>query len=100
MIWNEELPASLDQAEGVIVFNRLELSRTQQLAQTLADKVNSMVEANEKALDLKLGPAATWNDRADGGKGDKRGEQTQERRRGGERNRGGIRGKHDYHPCF
>ncbi|KAI0949502.1 hypothetical protein AcW1_009095 [Taiwanofungus camphoratus] len=92
MIWNEELPASLDQAEGVIVFNRLELSRTQQLAQTLADKVNSMVEANEKALDLKLGPAATWNDRADGGKGDKRGEQTQERRRGGERNRGGIRG--------
>ncbi|PCH43688.1 hypothetical protein WOLCODRAFT_138521 [Wolfiporia cocos MD-104 SS10] len=95
MIWNEELSASLDQAAGVVVFHRIELSRTQQLAQILADKVNSMVEQNEKALDNRLGPAASWNDRADGGKGDKRGEQTQERRRGGERSRGargGARG--------
>jgi len=92
MIWNEELSASLDQQAGVVVFHRIELSRTQQLAQVLADKVNSMVEQNEKALDVKLGPAASWNDRADGGKGEKRGEQTQERRRGGERNRGGARG--------
>ncbi|CCM00393.1 uncharacterized protein FIBRA_02423 [Fibroporia radiculosa] len=91
MIWNEELPASLDQAAGVVVFNRIELSRTQQLAQLLADKVNSMVEQNEKALDVKLGPAGSFHDRADGGKGEKRGEQTQERKRGGERNRG-IRG--------
>ncbi|OBZ68150.1 Eukaryotic translation initiation factor 3 subunit C [Grifola frondosa] len=92
MIWNEELSASLDQSAGVIVFHRIELSRAQQLAQTLADKVASMVEQNEKALDLKLGVTATWTDRADGGKGDKRGEQTQERRGRGERNRGGVRG--------
>ncbi|KAH9937729.1 eukaryotic translation initiation factor 3 subunit 8 [Amylocystis lapponica] len=92
MIWSEELSASLDQAAGVVVFHRIELSRTQQLAQVLADKVNSLVEQNEKALDLKLGNATGWNDRADGGKGDKRGEQTQERRGRGERTGRGVRG--------
>ena len=91
MIWTEELSASLDQAAGVVVFHRIDLSRTQQLALSLADKVNSMVEQNEKALDNKLGPAATWNERGDGAKGAKGGEQTTERRRGGER-RGGMRG--------
>ncbi|PSR81124.1 hypothetical protein PHLCEN_2v6459 [Hermanssonia centrifuga] len=90
MIWNEELSASLDQATGVLVFHRVDLSRSQQLAQVLADKVNALVEQNEKALDQKLGAASGWNDRGDS-KGDKRGEQTQERKRGGER-RGGIRG--------
>lgn len=93
MIWNEELPASLDQSAGVLVFQRIELSRPQQLAQILADKVNNMVEQNEKALDNKLGVSTGWSDRADGAKGDKRGEQTQERRGRGERNRGGVRGK-------
>ncbi|EMD37449.1 hypothetical protein CERSUDRAFT_114096 [Gelatoporia subvermispora B] len=92
MIWNEELPASLDQSAGVLVFQRIELSRPQQLAQILADKVNNMVEQNEKALDNKLGVSTGWSDRADGAKGDKRGEQTQERRGRGERNRGGVRG--------
>ena len=91
MIWNEELSASLDHATGVLVFHRVEVTRSHQLAQILADKVNTMVEQNEKALDQKLGNTANWNDRGDGQKGDKRGEQTQERRRGGER-RGGIRG--------
>ena len=90
MIWNEELSASLDQAAGVVVFHRIEFSRSQQLAQVLADKVNAMVEQNEKTLDQKLGNVTGWNDRTDGGKGDKR-EQTQERRRGGEK-RGGLRG--------
>lgn len=92
MIWNEELSASLDQSVGVVVFHRIELTRTQRLAQTLADKLNSLVEQNEKSLDLKLGISSGWNDRADGAKGDKRGEQTQERRGRGERNRGGARG--------
>ena len=92
MIWSEELAAALDQSAGVIVFNRVELTRTQQLAQALADKVNAMVEQNEKALDQKLGVSSTWNDRADGGKGDKRGEQTQERNRRGDRARGAARG--------
>ena len=91
MIWTEELSASLDQAAGVVVFHRIDLSRTQQLALSLADKVNSMVEQNEKALDNKLGPTSTWNERGDGAKGAKGGEQTTERRRGGER-RGGMRG--------
>ncbi|KAI1795496.1 eukaryotic translation initiation factor 3 subunit 8 [Ganoderma leucocontextum] len=92
MIWSEELQAALDQAAGVVVFNRVDLTRTQQLAQTLADKVNAMVEQNEKALDQKLGISSGWGDRADGGKGDKRGEQTQERSRRGDRTRGGARG--------
>ena len=89
MIWTEELPASLDQSAGVIIFHRVELTRPQQLAQILAEKVGAMVEQNEKALDIRLGGATTWGDRVDGLKGDKRGEQAQERRGRGER-RGGV----------
>ena len=98
MIWTEELPASLDQSTGVIVFHRVELTRPQQLAQILAEKVGAMVEQNEKALDIRLGGASAWGDRADGLKGDKRGEQAQERRGRGER-RGGLsaRGKLHFH---
>ncbi|KAF7315368.1 Eukaryotic translation initiation factor 3 subunit C [Mycena indigotica] len=95
MIWNEELSASLDQSTGVVVFHRIDLSRTQQLAQTIADKVGAMAEQNEKALDIKMGGVGGWNDRADGNKGEKR-EQTQERRGRGERTRGtrgGARGR-------
>lgn len=92
MIWNEELSASLDQSAGVVVFHRIELSRAQQLAQTVADKVGTMVDQSEKTLDLKLGGTGGWNDRADN-KGEKRGEQAQGERRGrGERTRG-ARGK-------
>jgi len=79
MIWNEELSASLDQSAGVVAFHRVELTRTQQLAQVLADKVNTLVEQNEKTLDNKLGGSTGWGDRGEGGKGDKR-EQVQERR--------------------
>ncbi len=98
MIWTEELPASLDQSAGIIVFHRVELTRPQQLAQILAEKVGAMVEQNEKALDIRLGGVTTWGDRVDGLKGDKRGEQTQERRGRGER-RGGVsmRGKSCVH---
>ena len=98
MIWTEELPASLDQSAGVIVFHRVELTRPQQLAQILAEKVGAMVEQNEKALDIRLGGVTTWGDRVDGPKGDKRGEQAQERRGRGER-RGGAsaRGKSCVH---
>lgn len=93
MIWNEELSASLDQSAGVVVFHRVELSRSQQLAQTLADRVNALVEQNEKTLDQKLGAATGWTDRGDGAKGEKRGEQAQGEKRGGrERTRGGVRG--------
>lgn len=89
MIWNEELPASLDQSTGVIVFHRIEHSRTQQLVLLISEKVNAMVEHNEKNLDTKLSGVNGWGDRGDA-KGEKRGEQTLERR--GNRTRGGQRG--------
>lgn len=89
MIWNEELPASLDQAAGVVVFNRVEITRPQQLAQMIAEKVGNMVEQNEKTLDFRLGGTTGWGDRGDGAKGDKRGEQTQGERRGRGERRGG-----------
>jgi translation initiation factor 3 subunit C len=92
MIWNEELSASLDQSKGVVVFHRIELSHTQQLAQTIAEKVGAMVEQNEKSLDIKMGGTGGWGERADGSKAEKRGEQTQERRGRGERSRGSARG--------
>ncbi|KAG6820996.1 hypothetical protein H0H93_008625 [Arthromyces matolae] len=94
MIWNEELSASLDQSGDVVVFHRIELSRTQQLAQTVAEKLAAMVDQSEKSLDAKMGGTSGWTDRADI-KGDKRGEQAQERRGRGERTRGargGARG--------
>jgi len=71
MIWNEELSASLDPSTGVVVFHRIELTRPQQLAQVIAEKVSNMVEQNEKALDVKLGTATGWGDR-----GDTKGEKT------------------------
>ncbi|ESK92951.1 eukaryotic translation initiation factor 3 subunit 8 [Moniliophthora roreri MCA 2997] len=98
MIWNEELSASLDQSGGVIVFHRVEVSRQQQLALMIAEKVNAIADQNEKILDVKMGGTAGWGDRTDGKQGEKRGEQTQERRgkregtrgtRGGARGRGG-----------
>jgi translation initiation factor 3 subunit C len=93
MIWGEELSASLDQSGAVVVFHRIELSRTQQLAQVLAEKVAGMVDQNEKALDLKFAGTGGWSDRAEV-KGEKRGEQVQGERRGrNERVRGNTRGK-------
>lgn len=91
MIWNEELAASLDQFMGVVVFHRIEHSRPQQLATIISEKISTMLEQNEKALDAKLGNVSGWGDRADA-KGEKRGEQTQERR--GNRTRGVLRGKY------
>lgn len=80
MIWNEELSASLDQSGGVIVFHRIEVSRQQQLALMIAEKINAIADQNEKNLDNKMGGGANWGDRTDGKQGEKRGEQTQERR--------------------
>jgi translation initiation factor 3 subunit C len=80
MIWNEELSASIDQSNGVVVFHRIELSRIQQLSQVIADKVAGMV-------DTKISGISGWGDRNEGSKNDKR-EQAQERRGRGERTRG------------
>lgn len=94
MIWNEELAASLDQSSGTVVFHRVEMTRPQQLAQTLADRVSQMADGNVKTLDTKLGGVATWGDRAGDGKKVEGGDQQQERNRsrtGGQR--GGGRGR-------
>lgn len=96
MIWNEELAASLDQSSGVVVFHRVDATRAQQLAQSLADKLGAMIEQNEKGLDLKLGGGSAWGDRADGTKQEKRGgDQAGERRRTGER-RGGTASRGEF----
>jgi translation initiation factor 3 subunit C len=95
MIWNEELSASLDQSGSAVVFHRIELSRTQQLAQVVAEKLSAIVEQNEKVLDLKFGGTGGWTDRVEV-KGEKRGEQVQGERRGrNERVRGAPRGGKD-----
>lgn len=84
MIWSEELAASLDPMHGVVVLHRLELSKTQQLAQTLAERANTMLEQNERLLDAKLGEG---KERV-GGAGGERGE----RGEGGGQRREGRRG--------
>lgn len=94
MIWNEELAASLDQSSGTVIFHRVEMTRTQQLAQTLADRVTQMADGNVKTLDTKLGGVATWGERTGEGKKVEGGDQQQERNRsrtGGQR--GGGRGR-------
>ncbi|KAJ8077050.1 Translation initiation factor 3 subunit c [Marasmius tenuissimus] len=73
MIWSEELSASLDQSGGVIIFHRIEVSRQQQLALMIAEKINAIADQNEKNLDAKVGGGAGWGDRADGKQGEKRG---------------------------
>ncbi|THG98273.1 hypothetical protein EW145_g7454 [Phellinidium pouzarii] len=92
MIWTEELAASLDQGAGVVIFHHVDTSRTQQLALSLAERLATLIEQNEKALDMKQGGGAGWGDRAEGGKGEKRGEQTGERKGRSERSRGAPRG--------
>lgn len=90
MIWTDELPASLDQIDGVVVFHRVEQSRVQQLAQELATKAEYFVEQNEKTLDIKLGSGP--GGREDGGRGDK-GAGEGGRGRGERRGRGTYRGR-------
>jgi len=90
MIWTDELPASLDQIDGVVVFHRVEQTRVQQLAQELASKAEYLVEQNEKTLDIKLGSGP--GGREDGGRGDK-GTGDGGRGRGERRGRGAYRGR-------
>jgi len=91
MIYTDELQASIDQIEQVIVFHRVEQTEVQKLVQQLAEKAVGMVEQNEKTLDLKLGSSggAGAGDQRDGGARGERGEGGRGR---GER-RGGARGE-------
>jgi translation initiation factor 3 subunit C len=89
MIYNDELQASLDQIKQVIVFHRVEQTEIQSLSLQLADRVNALVEQNEKALDQKLGQGQQDNRQKEGGgDGGNRGE-----RRGGTRGNGRGRGR-------
>lgn len=93
MIYTDELAASLDPIEGVVVFHRIEQTEVQRLAQQLAERAVHMVEQNEKTLDVKLG-ATQGQDRAAGAGAEGQG-RTGERRggRGGAfRGRGRGRG--------
>lgn len=97
MIYNDELAASLDQIDAVVIFHRVETTEVQRLAQQLAERVAGMVEANEKVLDQKLGNAAGGQRDGPGGErgGDGGGRGRTERRggRGGAGGRGRGRGR-------
>ena len=56
MIWNEELAASLNQVNNVVVvvLHRVEPTKVQQLALMFAEKAVAFVEANERALEQKV----------------------------------------------
>lgn len=84
MIYSDELAASLDQIEGVVVFHRVEQTEVQRLAQQLAERAVYMLEQNEKTLDVKLG---SNQDRGLAGTG-----ATTDAGRGGTERRGGTRG--------
>jgi translation initiation factor 3 subunit C len=84
MIYKDELQASLDAIDQVIVFKTVEQTEIQRLSLQLADRVNALVEQNERALDQKLNqgqPSDRNKGDAGGGDGNR-----------GER-RGGTRGK-------
>ncbi|KAF7287648.1 hypothetical protein GWI33_005996 [Rhynchophorus ferrugineus] len=55
MIINEELMASLDDPTQTVVMHRSEPSRLQSLALQLADKINNLVDSNERILESKQG---------------------------------------------
>uniref|UniRef100_A0A0A9XY83 Eukaryotic translation initiation factor 3 subunit C n=1 Tax=Lygus hesperus TaxID=30085 RepID=A0A0A9XY83_LYGHE len=55
MIINEELMASLDDPSQTVVMHRSEPSRLQSLALQLADKVNNLVDSNERIFEMKQG---------------------------------------------
>jgi translation initiation factor 3 subunit C len=94
MIWNEELAASLDPLNGVVVLHRLELSKVQQLAQTLAERSETMLLQNERLLDTKLGEKVTGGERGERGeRGDGPGGRREGRRGGGAGGRGRGRGR-------
>jgi len=55
MIINEELMASLDDPSQSVVMHRSEPSRLQSIALQLVDKVNNLVDSNERIFEMKQG---------------------------------------------
>ncbi|ORX37992.1 eukaryotic translation initiation factor 3 subunit 8 N-terminus-domain-containing protein [Kockovaella imperatae] len=96
MIYTDELQASLDSIGGVVIFHRVEQTEVQRLAQQLAEKTVSIVEQNEKTLDIKLGTMGQERGaERTGAGGDGAGGRGKGERRGGTRGsyRGGGRGR-------
>ena len=63
LIFNGELSAKWDQPTGTIVMLQLNLSRLQHLAETFADQVQTLADANQRALDIKTGADNSRDDR-------------------------------------
>lgn len=90
MIIQEELAASVDEPNQMIVMHRSEPSRIQALALQLTDKVTQLIEHNEKLWDVKQGG---YFNRSGGGQGGQGGGH-----QGGYRgDRGGQRGGDHHH---
>ena len=80
MIWNDELAASLDPTEAMLLFRRMELHRVQQLSLALADRAHAMLEQNEWLLDSKTDDSRSHHSGHGDGKG---GDARDGRRKGG-----------------
>jgi len=74
MIITEELMASLDEPTQTVVMHRTEPSRLQSLALQLSEKVNALVEHNERTLEMKTTGPGYFNYQRQGG-GQERGGQ-------------------------
>jgi len=94
MIINEELMASLDEPTAIVMMHRTEPTRLQSLALQLADKVGSLVDNNERVMEIKQGNYFfNKNNMRDGG-----GYQNNREQRGDWGNkRGGGGGRGGYH---
>ena len=88
MIINEELMASLDEPTRTVVMHRTEPSRIQSLSLQLADKVNMLLDYNERLWELKQTPLGHFSQ---GGRFD-RNYQNRGGNRQGNRGQGAHRG--------
>lgn len=106
MIINEELMGSLDEPTKSVIMHRTEPTRLQSLALQLSEKVSSLMENNEKLVEMKQGG---FYQRGGGGYqgGDRRGGYNKDGQRGGYKgnrdnynnrgdNEGGYRGRGGY----
>ncbi|TIC20813.1 hypothetical protein E3Q13_00452 [Wallemia mellicola] len=62
MIWSEELSATIDQSNNVVVFSKAEPTKLQSLSNQLLDRANSLVELNEKTIQLKFDDGTNKSD--------------------------------------
>jgi len=74
MIITEELMASLDEPTQTVVMHRTEPSRLQSLALQLSEKVNSLVEHNERTLEMKTTGPGYFNYQRQGNQGERGGQ--------------------------